>query len=467
MAVRPEPQGAGRIASFAMQIAALPSRAPLGRIMLPTLIVVALLFFATRLIETPPPAIDRAPVLMRSGVPQTYAEAVHRTDEAVDGAARRVRHMPGQWLPLESLARAQFDRARLTGDLASYLAARDSFARAFTGLPPRVGPHLSRAEFALGVHDLAAAAADLDTVESYATAPESAEKADILAMRGDIAFYRGDYAGAADLYRRAAATDPATGIDVRLATHAMRMGRPDEALRMLDRAEREAPTITPQILARIELQRGMVERARGAWPAATAHFDKALAIYPGWWLAEQQRAAMAALTGDYPDAIRRLDALARRTGLPEPMDALAALYRVSGDAARSRQWSARADALWDARVAAFPAAFAQHAIDHHLAFGDPPRALELARQSFKARPFGETAIAIAAALIANGYPDRALVVLDAVERSGWVSAEQHLLAAQASAMLGRGDAAEAARRRARTIDPHSSDRNPALLWFDH
>lgn len=440
------------------------------RILLPALLVAALLFLGTRLFQTappPPPLPGQPPILLRSGSPQTYAEAVTRADEAVDGAARRARRMPGQWLPLESLARAQFDRARLTGDLASYVDARASFASAFEGLPPRVGPHLSRAEFALGVHDLTAAATDLDTVEAYAVAPEPAEQAEILAMRGDIAFYRGDYNRALRLYRAAAATAPATGIDVRLATRSMRLGRFEEALRLLDLAEREAKTITPQILARIELQRGMIERARGNWPAATRHFDKALAVYPGWWLAEQQRAAMAALAGDIGSAIRRLEALAERSGLPEPMDALAALYRVSGDSARSRQWSARAGALWEARVTAFAAAFAQHAIDHHLAFGDPGRALQLARHSFAARPFGETAIALAAALIANGHPDRAIAVLAEVDRTGWVSAEQHLLAAQALAMLGRGADAEAERARAQAIDPHSSDRNPALLWFDH
>ncbi|AHE54383.1 hypothetical protein [Sphingomonas sanxanigenens] len=447
-------------------------RTTLVRILVPALLVAALLFLATRLFQTAPPPAPAPlpgapPILLGSGSPQTYAEAVARADEAIDGAARRARHMPGQWLPLESLARAQFDRARLTGDLASYIAARDSFARAFEGLPPKTGPHLSRAEFALGTHDLAAASADLDAVEAYATIPEPAEQAEIQAMRGDIAFYRGDYSRASRHYRAAAATAPATGIDVRLATRSMRLGRFDEALRLLDLAEREAKTITPQILARIELQRGMIERARGDWPAATRHFDKALAVYPGWWLAEQQRAAMAALAGDIGGAIRRFQALATRSGLPEPMDALAALYRVSGDSARSRAWAARAGALWDARVAAFPAAFAQHAIDHHLAFGDPDRALRLARQSFAARPFGETAIALAASLIATGYPDRAIAVLAEVDRTGWVSAEQHLLAAQALAMLGRGADAEAERARAQAIDPHSSDRNPALLWFDH
>lgn len=469
MAMRPAPLGSGRIASFPVITAALPARAPWLRVLVPALLVAALLFLGTRLFDDPPPAPlpGRPPVLLRSGVPQNHAEAVARADEAVNGAAQRVRTMPGEWLPLEYLARAQLSRARLSGDLAFYLAARDSFALAFKGLPPRIGPHLGRAEFALGVHDLTAASADLDAVDAYATTPEPGEQAEILAMRGDIAFYRGDYRGAQRLYRAAAATAPAMGIDVRMATRSMRMGRPDEALRLLDLAERGAPTITPQILARIELQRGMIERTRGNWPAATAHFDKALAVYPGWWLAEQQRAAMAALAGDIPGAIRRLETLATRTGLPEPMDALAALYRVSGDGARSRLWSSRAGALWDARVAAFPAAFAQHAIDHHLAFGDPGVALRLAQQSFRARPFGETAIALAAALIANGEPDRALVVLDGVDRSGWVSAEQHLLAAQAQAMLGRGDDAEAARERAESIDPHSSDRNPALLWFDH
>lgn len=453
----------------ALPMTAIPLlRATALQFVLPAIGVAALLFVTSHLMLQPPasPPPPRS-LLVTSGVAQSYAEAVTQADLAIVDASQRVQHMPGEWLPLEALARAQFDRARLTADLDSYIAARDNLARAFVGLEPNIGPHLSRAEFSLGVHRLAAAEADLDRVDHYAVTPDPDEAAQITAMRGDIAFYRGNYEGARRLYADAARVARSTGIDVRLANHAMRLGHADDALRYLDRAAAVAPTITPQLAARIALQRGMIERGRGNWDAATRHYDEALRLYPGWWQAEQQRAAMAALAGDMPGAIRRFERIAGETGLPEPMDALAALYRASGDGARSRYWSARARALWDKRLAALPEAFAAHAIDHHLAFGDPALALVLARDAAAARPYGETLVALANALLANGHPGEALTVLRQVDASGWVSAEQHLVAAQAQAMLGRGAEADRERARARAIDPHSSDRNPALLWFDH
>jgi len=441
---------------------------PALKILVPTTVVALLLFFLTRLLLQPPPPLPAPPPkLMSSGVAQSYAEAVARADDAVEGASARAKAQAGNWLPLESLGRAQFARARLTGDLASYAGADDSFTRAFAGLEPGIGPHLSRAEFSLGVHRLAAAVSDLDALDHYAVKPDDSERAEIVAMRGDVAFYRGNYEGARRLYGDAETIAANPGIDLRFATHAMRLGKPEDALRYLDRAEHYGPTIAPQLAARIALQRGMVERSRGDWDAATRHFASALKIFPGWWPAEQQSAAMMALRGDMPGAIRRFTALAARTNQPEPMDALAALYRASGDVARSRLWSARAALLWEERLKVFPDAFALHAIDHLLAFGDAARALTLARAAFAARPFGETGIALASALLANGQPVEALAMLDRVHASGWVTAEQHLLSAQALAMLGRGAEAEKQRADAREIDPHSSDRNPALLWFDH
>jgi hypothetical protein len=50
--------------------------------------------------------------------------------------------------------------------------------------------------------------------------------------------------------------------------------------------------------------------------------------------------------------------------------------------------------------------------------------------------------------------------------SDWVSAEQHIAAAQAYALLGRGEEADAERGKALAINPRSFDRNPGLLWLE-
>jgi hypothetical protein len=80
--------------------------------------------------------------------------------------------------------------------------------------------------------------------------------------------------------------------------------------------------------------------------------------------------------------------------------------------------------------------------------------------------YAESAIGLASALIANRRPAEALRVIEPVLASGWVSADQHIVAAQAYALLGKGREAEAEREKAVAINPRSLDRNPGLFWLE-
>jgi hypothetical protein len=50
--------------------------------------------------------------------------------------------------------------------------------------------------------------------------------------------------------------------------------------------------------------------------------------------------------------------------------------------------------------------------------------------------------------------------------SGWVAAEPHIVASEAHALLGQGPEADAERKAALAINPHSLDRNPGLVWLE-
>src|SRR6185312_13723885 len=178
-------------------------------------------------------------------------------------------------------------------------------------------------------------------------------------------------------------------------------------------------------------------------------------------------AQMLALAGKRREAIARLEAIAAANPAPEVMDELAALYRSQGDYPRSRLWSDRAGAVWETRLRQIPEAAWGHAVEHYLAFGEPARALDLAQRDYAARPYGTSAIALAWALIANNRPAEALRTIQAVLASPWVSADQHIVAAQAHALLGQSDAADAEQQQALAINPHSLDADSALIWFGH
>jgi tetratricopeptide (TPR) repeat protein len=400
------------------------------------------------------------------GAPLSYDEAVGRADGLLAGAEDLARARGGEWLVQDRLANILIERARLTGSFDDYAAAQQALDRAFATAPAGSGPHMTQAALAFGLHRLAAAEAALNAIDRYAVPAEAEVRAEVAATRCDIAFYRGDYAGALRRCRGSGGSED-TGDAFRLAVYLGKTGRTDEALKSLDRAQRDMGFPTAQGLANLDLLRGALELQRGAWDRASADFARADKVFPGYWLTEAHRAQMLALAGKRAEAIARFEAIAARAKAPEVMDALAGLYRAQGDFPRSKAWSDRAGAVWQTRLRQLPEAAWGHAVEHELAFGDPARALDLAQKDYAARPYGGSAIALAWAYVANNRPADALRAVDKLAASPWVSADEHIVAAQAHALLGQSDAADAEQQKALAINPHSLDRDAALIWFGH
>lgn len=447
-------------------MSAQPSSRVTGRQFVAIAIGLFLIGFLAFLIVEPtrPRSLPRIEARPSTGAPLNYPAAIARVDDRIDGDQAQVRLQGDEWLVLERLANAEMARARLTGSFDDYAAAQDALDRAFRTAPAGAGPHLTQASLAFSLHRLDRTAAMLDAIDHYAVPPDGDTVAELSATRGDIAFYRGDYAEAKRRYEGRAGEE---GSAFRLAVYDMRTGEPDAALALLDDLERRARLPSAQYLANLALQRGAIELQRGAWDKAAAHFARADRVFPGYWYAEAHVAQMLALTGRRDEAIARYRTIAEASQAPEVMDALAALYRLQGDAANSKAWAARAAAIWDKRVAQIPEAAWGHAIEHELAFGSPARALELAQKDYAARPHGASAIALGWALIANNRPADALKVIEPVLKSAWVSPDQHLVASQARLLLGQADAADAEQQKALKLNPRATDPAAALIWFGH
>jgi Tfp pilus assembly protein PilF len=101
-----------------------------------------------------------------------------------------------------------------------------------------------------------------------------------------------------------------------------------------------------------------------------------------------------------------------------------------------------------------------------LAFGDPVRALEAAQHNYALRPYGDAVTALAAAYLANHRAPEAMAVLKPLFAAGWVSAEPHIIASEAYALLGQGAQADSERQAALAINPRSLDRNPGMTWLE-
>ncbi|WP_293883122.1 hypothetical protein [Sphingomonas sp.] len=402
-----------------------------------------------------------------SGAPRSFSEALLRADQNLDGAKVLAATRSDEWLIDEKLATNYITRARLTGSFEDFAAARSAMEQAFRVAEPNTGPHRTLAALEFTMHRLAATEAALDAIDKYKVEPDEGLRSEAAAIRGDIAFYRGHYTAALKQYQAVGAVIDGQGIAFRMAVYQGKTGAIDDAIRGFSVLAAQPLLPSAQMLSSLASIRGGLELQHGNWDRATGYYIRADTVFPGYWLAQAQRAQMLALAGDRAAAIRIDEAIVRRGDYPEVMDALASLYRANGDAARSRLWADRAGASWARRMTLFPEAAAGHAAEHELAFGDPKRALAFAQIDFAARPYAASAIALGWAWLANNRPADALKTILPVLDSEWVSADQHLVAAQAYTMLGRGDEADAQQQKALAINPRATDTATALIWFGH
>lgn len=438
-------------------------------------LVVALLGVAAMVaLRVEPPATWRAaaPIALdhreaearQQGVPTTADAALSAIDH--DLALVRTRAAGSTaWSDHSAIGDLLMARARLTGSFHDYVAAGAAYDEAFRFASPGTGPHLERAGWNFAVHRLGRVAPDLDVVDRNVV-PDDAVVAATLGLRGDLAFYSGHYRDALDLYTRSEARMPSVATEVKLANYRARFGEPDRALALLDQADARVTGPQQQLRSFIELRRGTVELGRGDWERAEAHFDRADAIFPGYWLVEEQRATMRGLRGDVRGAAAIFRQMAARGEVPDALDGMAGLARGSGDLAQAQAWSNKAGAAWDRRLAILPEAALGHALDHLLAFGDPARALEVARRNYALRPYGDAATGLAWAFLVSHRPAEALAAIRPTLDAGWTSAEAHVVASEAYALMGRGQEADAERKAALAINRHALDRNPGMTWLE-
>jgi len=407
---------------------------------------------------------ERPPAVAAAAAPSAPVAAVPGPAEtlaALDGAIAAARadsaRFPQSWTALEQLSALYLQRQQLSGDYAEFDAARAALeaARQRAGQDGVVCATQARLEFAL--HRLAAAAAALDLCrQRFGLSADTV--AELAGIEAEIALYQGRYEEALAGLRAALEFEETIPALARLSRYHARTGRRVEALALLDRAERRYFGDAGQLRAWLQLQRAIIELESGRWEDARAYLRAADRLFPGWWLVQEHLAEVEALLGDSESARARYRAVVETTGLPEYLDAWAALEQAGGQPAAAAALRARAAAAFETRLARWPEAAAGHALDHFLQPGsDPKRALALAEANVRARPYAESQIQLARAQLLAGQPRAAQRVLDAVARTPWRSAEQYWLAAHSLAALGEKRRAAEARRQALLLNPRAAE----------
>lgn len=416
--------------------------------------------------------ILRAPPINLDGLhlsygPKDFPAALLLANNAVALGEERVAYRGQDWLNQEVYARALMSRARLAPSFDDLATAGVALAKGKAAAIAGSGPMLTDAVYNLTVHRLAPISADLAVVEHAAIPADPGDLAEAKALRGDVAFFRGDYAKAIGLYRASAQISNGPGTLFRIAQWQKKTGRFDDAMASFAQAAAINDRRTPQFMANVYLQSGVVDLERGNWPAAETWFRKADRMFPGYWLTEAHLVQMWALRGHLAQAAQGYRRIIARSPQPEVIDALAALYRAQGNSAATRHWAAQSQAIWAKRLQQLPEAAYGHALEHELVLGDPATALTLARQNMAARPYGDSITVLGWALLANNRPAEARDLIEALNRTEWRTAQQYVALSQAYAMLGDGDRSDTAREAALTINPRAFDPAAPLIWFGH
>ncbi len=184
----------------------------------------------------------------------------------------------------------------------------------------------------------------LQAWEQYAAADQAYQRAEALAPRaaewhyldGVVLRRLARHADAAVEFAAAAAADPSyLPARVARAEALLEAGDLDAAAAAFD-ALAAAPLARPQA----EFGLGRIEAARGRHPAAIAHFEKAIALFPEWGAAHYALAQSYRATGRLDDARRALERHAqygpRWPGLADPLLAAVTALRDDAQAALRR-----------------------------------------------------------------------------------------------------------------------------------
>lgn len=385
-----------------------------------------------------PPVVAERSRVAPSGA--SYSISLADLEERIDALQQRASKRPTDWLIRGILGSALFERAGLTNQLADFDRVQAVLDEAFSIAPAGSGPLLLAARFNFSVHRLAGAEKYLDMIDRRAV-PRRDEELVARVLRAEIAVQRGQYEAAFKALGEVAAVAPVAA-KAELALYHAKTGNPVEATALLEEALASAGTNDPRRRAWIRLQLGIVAMERGELVVALEHLQGADAEFAGWWLVHEHIAEIHTRRANLDKAITIFEELVRTADLPQHMDALASLYRRTGRAQEAEELITRAAARWEQQLTRWPESAMGHSLQHHLQFGAPERALELALANEAARPGGEAQVLLASAYLRSGRAAEALAVAERALATPYRTPRLHDVAARAHAALGQTAAAE-------------------------
>ncbi len=250
----------------------------------------------------------------------------------------------------------------------------------------------------------------------------------------DLDFQLGHYQKARTSYEALIAEARTWDNLARLAHYLGKMGDFDGADRLYVEAEDELTAKEMRSFAWVELQRGVLDVARGRYEEAAGHYQRADRAYPGYAPVQEHMAEVLAATGRFDEAVTLYSQVIDRMPKPELLQTLGELYVFHGDTERAAPYFDRALAAYLESAGRGEVHYYHHLTDLYAdVLDEGPAAVEWAQKDLALRENFSTQAALAWACFRSGEVGDAVRWIDKALASGAVSAE---LFHQASAIYG-------------------------------
>jgi len=331
-----------------------------------------------------------SPARQRAAVTTDGAIAVSNLAAQIEGQEQLLSRRPSSVETMAALLELLQARVQFTGSVGDFRRISELGERAVAVAPRDPAARLARASSRAALHRFAQALADLEGIEEPAAR----------SLRASILQAQGHAAQALEL-RRAAVREYAS--TRALGALAAAESEVPAALEHFAAAESAYRDSSPFPLAWIDFQRGLLFEKHGRFEEARAAYAAAAARLPHYAQAQAHLAGVLAVLGERGRAEAILRPLASLDD-PEYAGQLAGLVHDRAEASRLRADAAR---RYEALLAEFPEAFADHAARFYLGL-DPARALALARVNLSVRRTAEAYDLALSAAIAAGETDCAM-----------------------------------------------------------
>jgi tetratricopeptide (TPR) repeat protein len=222
-----------------------------------------------------------------------------------------------------------YARSSLKGDLKELRPLEKLIDRAIECLGPAEDVCLLKANLDFKLHRIAETRRDLKL------APALAGRREGRLILADIAFQEGYYKEARAALETLAEEEASWDVLARLAHIEAKMGDAEKADELYLRAEDEITAKGMRAFAWVELQRGLLDLARGRECEALAHYELADRGYSGYWLIAEHVGDALGSQAHYEQVLAQVDK-------PEVAQKLGELYAKAGEDRRAEELFARA-----------------------------------------------------------------------------------------------------------------------------